>query len=205
MNRTQSRTHFAFYVAAGVMALVASSAAAAVPAIDVQEAPTGYFLPSGSSPYAPPYYRSLNEDWGWTHGAIITPFTSATLNIAAFDVDFPSEIDNIYAYDDGLAVLLGALTGVSDDYSYGSFVLGANFFDDIAAGLQVFVDIDALNTGSWSLTLTKSVLSVDEGILPPPEPGVPEPATWAMMLLGFGLIGAVLRRRAVPLSRSPST
>lgn len=195
MKRTRSKTRFASYIAAGLMALAASSAANAIPAIDVKEAPTGFFLPGSTSPYDPPYYRSLNEDWGWTHGAILTPFTSATLNIAAFDVDFPSEVDNIYAYDDGLAVLLGALTGVSDDYSYGSFVLGANFFDDIAAGLQVFVDIDAANTGFWSLTLTKSVLSVDEGVLPPPEPGVPEPATWAMMLLGFGLIGAALRRR----------
>ena len=25
--------------------------------------------------------------------------------------------------------------------------------------------------------------------------GVPEPATWAMMLLGFGAVGAVMRRR----------
>jgi hypothetical protein len=29
----------------------------------------------------------------------------------------------------------------------------------------------------------------------PPPPPVPEPATWAMMLLGFGLIGFSLRRR----------
>jgi hypothetical protein len=27
--------------------------------------------------------------------------------------------------------------------------------------------------------------------------GVPEPATWAMMILGFGMIGAALRRRRV--------
>jgi hypothetical protein len=29
---------------------------------------------------------------------------------------------------------------------------------------------------------------------PPPPPGVPEPATWAMMLLGFGAAGTALRR-----------
>ena len=29
----------------------------------------------------------------------------------------------------------------------------------------------------------------------PPQPGVPEPATWAMLITGFGLIGAALRRR----------
>jgi hypothetical protein len=33
---------------------------------------------------------------------------------------------------------------------------------------------------------------------------VPEPATWAMMLGGFGLAGAVLRRRAVRTTESPS-
>ena len=30
---------------------------------------------------------------------------------------------------------------------------------------------------------------------PPPPPGVPEPATWAMMLFGFGAVGYTLRRR----------
>lgn len=29
-----------------------------------------------------------------------------------------------------------------------------------------------------------------------PTPGVPEPATWAMMIVGFGLVGAAMRRRA---------
>ena len=31
----------------------------------------------------------------------------------------------------------------------------------------------------------------------PGEPGVPEPATWAMMILGFGLVGSSLRRRKI--------
>ena len=30
---------------------------------------------------------------------------------------------------------------------------------------------------------------------PPPPGSVPEPATWAMMLLGFGGIGMAMRRR----------
>ena len=34
-------------------------------------------------------------------------------------------------------------------------------------------------------------------VTPPPSavPGVPEPATWAMMIIGFGLLGGLLRRR----------
>jgi PEP-CTERM motif-containing protein len=30
---------------------------------------------------------------------------------------------------------------------------------------------------------------------PPPVPGVPEPQTWAMMAIGFALVGGILRRR----------
>ena len=30
----------------------------------------------------------------------------------------------------------------------------------------------------------------------PPAPGVPEPAVWAMMIGGFGLVGGAMRRRS---------
>lgn len=37
---------------------------------------------------------------------------------------------------------------------------------------------------------------ISDDILPPPPPGgVPEPGTWALMLMGFGLLGGALRRR----------
>jgi hypothetical protein len=37
-------------------------------------------------------------------------------------------------------------------------------------------------------------------VIPPTTPGVPEPATWAMMLIGFGMIGRTLRRRLTPVA-----
>jgi hypothetical protein len=58
----------------------------------------------------------------------------------------------------------------------------------------VQIHIDANNDG-WVVTLGKSVLSIDGGGLPPPTPGVPEPATWAMMMLGFLGLGAVAYRK----------
>lgn len=46
-------------------------------------------------------------------------------------------------------------------------------------------------------TLNASQLPVHVHSLPDVAPGVPEPATWAMLLMGFGLTGAVIRRRRV--------
>jgi hypothetical protein len=37
---------------------------------------------------------------------------------------------------------------------------------------------------------------------PPPTPGVPEPATWAFLVLGFGSLGAMLRRRRVQVTHA---
>ena len=40
---------------------------------------------------------------------------------------------------------------------------------------------------------------------PPPVPGVPEPGTWMMMILGFGLLGTFLRRRRRTLDEQRTT
>lgn len=177
--------------------LVFVSVAHAAPVVDIIQAPTGYFVPTDAQKYDYPYYRWYGEDWGWTHNAISGSITSATLNISAFDVDYSSgELDEIFAWDSGAWSSLGFLTGVDDDWSYATFTLGSSFFDDIGAGLQVFMKIDTADEG-WAVTLAKSVLSVDGGTLPNPDPNpVPEPCT--MILFGTGIAGAagLLRKRS---------
>jgi len=177
--------------------LVFVSVAHAAPVTDTIQAPTGYFVPTDAQKYDDPYYRWYGEDWGWTHNAISGAITSATLNISAFDVDYSSgERDEIFALDSGTWSSLGYLTGVDDNWSYATFTLGTNFFDDIGAGLQVSMVIDTTAAG-WAVTLAKSVLSVDGGVLPDPNPNpVPEPCT--MILFGTGIAGAAgfLRKRS---------
>ena len=148
-----------------------------------------------------PYYRydaGGTGDWGWTHNAMGVSFSTASLSIGAFDVDagpnFSDEVDNIYALDSGTWTLLGSLAGNNGVWAYTTFALGGNFYDDIANGLQVKMDID-VNHGNWAVALSKSVLSLDNGRLPPAVPAVPEPETYAMMLAGLGLITAIARRR----------
>jgi hypothetical protein len=48
-----------------------------------------------------------------------------------------------------------------------------------------------------ALGLVVAQFNLPVGAAPPP-PGVPEPATWAMMLGGFGVIGGALRNRRKP-------
>lgn len=179
--------------------LLGLSQAYAVGVTDTRDASNGgantYFVPTDAQKSDWPYYRWEGDDWGWTHGAIAGTITSASLNISAFDVDASQgEVDKIFAMDDGSWVELGSLAGNNDIWAFTNFVLGANFFNDINAGLQVKMAIDTGDDG-WAVTLAKSSLSVDGGTLPPPVPGVPEPETYAMMLAGLAAVGAIARRR----------
>lgn len=169
--------------------------------IDVKEFATGYFLDPDESASSSPYYRYYDEDWGWTHGAIAEAITTVSLSISAYDVDF-TEIDRISGWDVDTStwIDLGQLTELGTNvWSYTTFDLTGitALHDEVAEGLQIWMDIDSTNTSiTWAVTLAKSVLNVNEGILPDPDPNpVPEPTT--MLLFGLGILGlaGVSRRK----------
>lgn len=183
-------------IATLALAALGLNQALAAPYTDTIQAPTGYFVPTDAQKFDSPYYRGKGQDWGWTHNAIAGSIGTATLNISAFDVDASSgEVDKIYAWDDGVKTYLGDLAGGNNIWAFSTFALGSSFFNDINAGLQVEIDIDTATNGQWLVTLGKSSLSVDNGSLPPPTPGIPEPSTWALLLLGFAGVGLLAHRR----------
>jgi hypothetical protein len=64
-------------------------------------------------------------------------------------------------------------------------------FDFGAQGLGHNLRSFSWSNAAWPLAFDNIVVSS-----PADTPAVPEPATWALMLVGFGLTGAALRRRA---------
>ncbi len=158
----------------------------------------GYFAPPGVILDHPPYYRGLQEDWGWTQELVTVPsnatgIASATLSIAAWDVDYNvnypeiPEVDEIYVN--------GVLVGILEDtggrhWVTTTFDLPESVLDDLwnDGEVDIYIDIDADRGGS-RVTLGESVLTVTYATGP-----IPEPAT--IGLLGIGALVALKRRRS---------
>lgn len=195
----------------GILATTGFAHAATVDTIDASSGQAGtYFVPSAGQETDNPYYRGFGEDWGWQHNAIASGFTSAKLNISAYDVDEapctwngPCELDVIEAYDSATSswIALGSLSGDDNAFSFTEFDIyaaaGGDLVDDIIAGLQVRILIDQnLPTQGWYVSLAKSVITTDGGNPGNPNPGaVPLPAGAWLMLTAMGGIAAMRRRK----------
>jgi hypothetical protein len=102
--------------------------------------------------------------------------------------------------------VLGALTDLNGTatLNFGSLnlsglvILGAHFGNNIDSDVNnvtAFWLIDLGSTTTNTLTLADGQGSSNAQIFATdPPPGVPEPATWAMMLMGFGAAGVAVRR-----------
>ena len=171
---------------------------------------SNYFIPPGNSPTDSPYYRGSSEDWGWMHDAIPGASSSSEikLNVSNYDVDDACgsgacEVDNIFGYDAagnggaGEWLLIGALTGQDNAYSFTEFTLDTALYDDVETGLKLWMDIDVLTAG-WIVTLAKSVITTAGESPGNPNPGaqVPLPAAGWLMLAGFGGLAAMRRRKS---------
>lgn len=114
----------------------------------------------------------LGQD-GLGSGSVITNFAGAAFN--ATDVDF-----NEVTFFNGVTLFNVPIT------RSGSFEFAELSNVPIFAGAQNILSIDFTSRGSGSFG---GQLSFQ------PTAAVPEPGTWAFMLLGFGAIGFAMRRR----------
>lgn len=155
------------------------------PALNPNVTPDGtgtVSLPIAQNMYYP--HATGGDDGTYFETAILTgDFTLASQSTVSFDL---GSDDDSFIYVDG--TLIGQNPGIHGvtTVDFTSGLLSAGSHD-----IQVFYD-DREQTGAFlSLTLDAS----SSGIVITAPPGVPEPATWGLMVVGFGGLGAALRRR----------
>ncbi len=148
--------------------------------------------------------------WSQAYSPITDTITAATLQLGIFDVDGDIEGDQVGSFTLNGIDLTAALNAAvnaktfTGDSKYGIYDLNlsSGSFADLATGKLDFaltLSGPARNvlgrTNFNAGILDYSRLTVTSGVVTPPmQPAVPEPATWAMMLAGFGMMGATLRR-----------
>lgn len=134
----------------------------------------------------PPDTGFNSIDFGTVSGA---DFSAITFSLMPLNVKGPV----LPVYVDFYVGLNGAFTLVQDNYSLGT---GENKFSLIGNSGSVFDTVRLSMYADTSNTTTEGIDSlrqVSVGDLS--LGGIPEPATWGMMIMGFGGIGAMVRRR----------
>jgi PEP-CTERM motif len=171
----------------------------------VSPANAGTTVFTGNTTGAPTYNRPLAgtpptvlSAVGTAVRYVVTPFTvSVSGNYNFF---------NATAYDSYLGIHRNAFTpanGLLNAIAYNDDFNGTldGGFSNLAllAGVSYFAistGFDSPDFGAFSLTVSGPGNIVGGGV--GGGGGVPEPATWAMLIFGFAGIGAALRRRRLP-------
>lgn len=175
-------------------------------------------LASGATPGAPLMPTIVNDD-GW-----VFTFPAAPEVPVFIDPEIAIGYDYLVNSGPNITGAWFADVGNSADYSlfgwdgfdYTLFLgtIGAEQWFDFGAGgvdrfavrgIDAALGLDADDptafvtglkfAGFGPVTVTMSPYSESSGV-----PGIPEPASWAMLILGFGLVGGMARRRKVALS-----
>lgn len=115
----------------------------------------------------------------------LTPPTPTPFDLGEFSFDFG-----------GGNVLLGTYSGVVSFASPGVFNINQTHL--VTGGLGKFLNATGSFDSAGQLTFPGGRPTVSQSFSGLIEaPGIPEPASWAMMIGGFGLAGAAMRRRAM--------
>jgi hypothetical protein len=136
-------------------------------------------------------------------------FAGNLLNNSPTDVtnqmDAIESLDGDFTFDgDFNALISGTLENGNELHFgqtlFGQTIIGAHFGNVAgpAGNVSVFWLFDFGTTGVDFITLDDVTGFSNAVLYTTGTPGVPEPATWAMILLGFGAAGFAIRRRRRP-------
>jgi hypothetical protein len=146
---------------------------------------------TGASTFDTTNYMTVaaNSQAGGTETITFTsggPFTNVGMYIGS--IDTWNTITFLGAGNTTIATVTGTQLLDGLDGSTASSGQGSN------STYVEFTDVTGKDITGIELSTTQAAFEVDNLSV---ANGVPEPATWAMMLIGFGLVGLQLRRRTV--------
>lgn len=180
MDSVEATLRKILYAAAGTAALLFSAGARA-----------------GALILSPTVVTSVTPPASGTFGNSFNPATNGL-----FTDNFVIDLTNA-SLTNGSLISISLLTSNNISFTCQgcSIRLDSTAFDVMSSGgLDVFtLSPTLLNIGNHTLSVTGNVLSGPtasySGTINFNTPPVPEPSTWAMMLLGFGATGLMMRRR----------
>ena len=146
-----------------------------------------------AAPTAAGFTAELRLGIGYSAGG-----QSSTVNVNGTTIT-----NNAGNFDDGIGANGALITvgGNDDPFStllptYANDHERYNIAPYVALGSSQIIVRTNNPTNDDNIFLAAFVVSGNAGVnAPPPESGVPEPASWAMMMVGFGGVGYSLRRR----------
>jgi PEP-CTERM motif-containing protein len=174
----------------GVVGAAALSAASAANATLIITTPTSVSVSGPST------VNSVDFTFGYSDSDTNSPFTET--------VSWMNDLAGLYGLT--LTTIAAAINGPTDVDISAAFVTGTGISGSInllpALGNndlveQYFLAGLNLDSGTYTLTVegTRGETGSFGGNVAFQQSGVPEPATWGLMLLGFGAVGWQLRRR----------
>ena len=165
-----------------------------------------------------PFGNSLNPN-DEALNASINPTGASDYTIGGDGWPLDTKFGNSDPY---YTLTLGLEDGALNGSLSGVFDLGTGIFTVTSAPLQLGNTVYSLTDFAWSRTLSNVVGSYSTSTTTYPDQpigsksdylgaftvttasAVPEPATWGMMIVGFGLAGSAMRRRRTAMGR-PAT
>ena len=151
---------------------------------------------------SPTTVTSVTPPASGTFGNSFNPTETTPITLGLFTDNFVIDLTNNSLTNGGLiSVSLGGGNNIDFTCQACSVRLDSTLFSLMSTGtLDVFtLNPTLLTTGLHTLSVTGNIVTGPSasysGTINFNTPAVPEPATWAMMLLGFGGIGFMMRRR----------
>jgi hypothetical protein len=135
---------------------------------------------------------AYNENVQFTGFSTEEDFADGDITITDFSAIYAGVTNN---YGTGVATFNGSLFNVIAGSGANLINIAFDISPVVRSGTQFNTAYNATLSGSSVGAFGSATITGGSGTLRGVSPAIPEPGTWALMLLGFGAVGVSMRRR----------